>query len=223
MFEQFFHLPLQFGTAQIAGHDFAIAVHEYGTGHRADAVGFAARRGPAVQIADVVGPTEFVVPDGAYPCIVGLVERHAEDLKSLVVELLVHTHHIGVFATAGTAPRCPEIYQHHIASQRGESALVALGVVHGNLGSLHSGVDNPLQTAVDALHKGVLGIARHQVVVNPGIERDIGVEVVVEECDQEGTHQQARVGGQQARRTFRQLRLLLGRHGSQQQVVELTV
>ena len=66
------------------------------------------------------------------------MSKDAEDLEPVgVLELglavfVVRAHHVGVFASAGAAPRRPEIDQHVAAAQIAQLHLLPLGVGHGD-------------------------------------------------------------------------------------------
>ena len=137
----------------------------------------------------MVGPREVVSLDGFDPAIVVLVERHAEDLETLVMVFPVEAHHVGVLHAAGAAPGGPEVDEHHFAAQVAELALLAVGVVHDDVGSLHAGQQHRAQAAIDMLHEFVVGPLRDQVVADGLKERHILLKLLVEEGGQEGTHE----------------------------------
>ena len=60
-------------------------------------------------------PIHAVLLDGLGPVLGLAVERYAEDLEALLVELLVGLLQVGNLTHAGAAPRSPEIDEHVLA------------------------------------------------------------------------------------------------------------
>ena len=66
-------------------------------------------------------------------CLV-LVERDADELQALVLQLVVGGHQLRRVGAAGFAPRCPEVDQHIFARKRRQSHRLAVLVGQGEVG-----------------------------------------------------------------------------------------
>ena len=101
--------------------------------------------------------------DGLLPCVALLVEADTHHVESLGMIFLVGCHHIGHLGTTRTAPRSPEVNKHVVAlaNPLAELALLALGVVHREVGEHRS-----CRTFLQAFHE-FLG-ACHQGMIEVG-------------------------------------------------------
>ena len=132
--------PIQLAGIEIPFEDNAVAVNEEAGGDggqfiEQDDVGV-----HAVEVADVVGPDEAVVFDGAHPSVSVFIKGDTEYLEAVAIfkggifVLVVGPDDERVLETARPAPTGPKVNEYHFAPQVGELAVEAVGVVEVNVG-----------------------------------------------------------------------------------------
>ena len=136
---ELYHLSVQACVAAVGLHNLALRTDEHTVGYAVEVVGLG-HLAEAV-FANQLCPLHLFLVQSLVPGLVVGVHRHAHNVEALGMVQAVELFQVGNGATAGAAPRCPELQQRVVAlAQILRQLVVATVGVHqrhvGKRGSL---------------------------------------------------------------------------------------